>query len=442
MPSKFASLTACFAALVLAACGAQPDIGTSVPVAGALPSVRHDAGPGSLIKHVIIIIQENRTPDNLFQGLPGADIASSGLNSHNQTIQLHPVLLEANYDPNHLHSSFLLDYAGGAMNGFNLEPMSGQCHRGKCAYGYVPRYEVVPYFDLATQYAFADRMFGTNQGPSFPAHQYFISGTSTTAPGGPLRAADNPYRPGGGQGGGGCDAPLSELVATIDASGFEGNPTYPCFDRPTLGDLLDARGATWRYYEMSHGSGLWYAYDAIRHIRYGNDYANVVTPSQLILNDISHGTLSNVSWVVPPGSASDHSGRNSTGGPAWVSSIVNAVGASQYWNDCAIFIVWDDWGGWYDHVKPPVYNSYELGIRVPLIVVSPYAKRGYVSHTQYEFGSILKFTEAAFKTGSLNTTDARANSLDDVFKFSRPQRPFVRIKAPPLRVDPTVPDTD
>lgn len=94
---------------------------------------------------------------------------------------------------------------------------------------------------------------------------------------------------------------------------------------------------------MELGTGLWHPFDAIRHIRYGPDYANVVFPSDTILSDVAHGNLANVSWVTPDGINSDHAGGGGNGGPAWVASIVNAVGASQYWDDCAIFIVWDDW---------------------------------------------------------------------------------------------------
>ncbi|MBV8372484.1 MAG: hypothetical protein JOY69_04425, partial [Candidatus Eremiobacteraeota bacterium] len=265
--------------------------------------------------------------------------------------------------------------------------------------------------------------------PSFPAHQYIISGTSTTNSSGNYKAAENPYSP-RGDNGGGCNAPSNVLVDTIDANGDIGNPVYPCFNRQTLGDLLDGAGVSWSYYQDKYGPGLWHAYDTIYHIYYGQDYANVRVPSSQVLNDIKHGNLAQVTWVTPAGANSDHAGNRRNGGPAWVASIVNAVGSSKYWNNCAIFVVWDDWGGWYDHVAPVIYNSFELGFRVPLIVVSPYAKPAYVSHTQYEFGSLLKFAEETFGTGSLGTTDARANSVSDMFNFDQQPRKFVRIHAP------------
>jgi len=433
------------AALVLAAAGCGGHVQPAPSLAGDASQM---FGPAmeprakSQIKYIVIIVQENRTPDNLFQGLKGADIKSSGLNTKGKVVQLQPVPLEVDYDMNHTHDSFVSEWQNGNMDGFNLDGHKGHCpNTSTCAYAYVPQSETQPYLDLASQYAFADRMFASNQGPSFPAHQYIVSGASTTDSTGKYKAADNPYGK-HGPNGGGCDASKDVRVDTIDAQGQVGNPVYPCFDRQTLGDLLDQKAITWRYYQQGKGIGLWHAFDAIHHIRYGSDYANVITPPSVVLNDIGSGRLRQVSWVTPDGSDSDHSGQRSKGGPAWVSSIVNAIGGSQYWNQCAIFVTWDDWGGWYDHVPPPIYNSYELGMRVPLIAISPYAKKNYISETPYEFGSLLKFVEQTFGLGSLNSTDARANSVSDMFNFNQRPRAFVHIKAPRLVIDRSVPDSD
>jgi phospholipase C len=127
--------------------------------------------------------------------------------------------------------------------------------------------------------------------------------------------------------------------------------------------------------------------------------------------------------------ASDHPQDTNGSGPSWVAAIVNAIGKSKYWKHTAIFVTWDDWGGWYDHVPPPQLNSYELGFRVPLIVISPYAKNNYVSHVQHEFGSILKFTEEIFGLPSLHTTDKRSDDLFDCFNFSKPPTKFKKIPA-------------
>ncbi len=140
----------------------------------------------------------------------------------------------------------------------------------------------------------------------------------------------------------------------------------------------------------------WNGYQAINHIYNGPQWSNVVTPPSQFLTDVQNGTLATVTWVEPTYPDSDHSGNGSTTGPAWVASVVNAVGESKFWDSTAIFVMWDEWGGWYDPVAPP-YEDYDgLGFRVPLLVISPYAKQGYVSHTQFEHGSILRFVEDTF----------------------------------------------
>ena len=402
------------AALALSACGGG---------GGVLPGPGPTPPPGQAkITHVIIIFQENRTPDNLFHGLPGADIANSGTNSLGQTIQLQPIDITAPYDIDHSHLAFTTEYAGGQMNGWDLVHFNCPSHACNplTAFGYVPQAEVQPYFTMAERYTFADRMFQTNQGPSFPAHQYIFSGTSTNAVGSNLLAAENPnYVKFNSLN---CDGSPSSLVKMIDPSGSEATSVQPCFDHPVLSDELDARGVSWRYYDAYNG-GLWSAPDAISHIRFGTDWANVIIPQTTILTDIAQGQLRQVSWVIPSAAASDHALSTDGSGPAWVAQIVNAVGQSQYWQNTAIFITWDDWGGWFDHVQPQIFDSYELSFRVPLIVVSPYAKPGYVSHVQHEYGSILKYVEETFGLHSLGYTDARADDLSDCFNYS--QTPIV-----------------
>jgi phospholipase C len=389
------------------------------------------------IKHIVIIFQENRTTDNLFNGYPGADTQSWGLDHKGRRIPLIQVSQIAPYDVSHRHSSFEIEYAGGKMNGFDLVG-SSRCggSAGACpplnrrAYGVVPRIESKPYWEMAHEWVLADRMFETNQGPSFPAHQYIVSGTSTNKNGSPLRAADNPRTRSGGHAGG-CDSPADSLVALIDPGGVIGKRVYPCFERLSLTDLLDAKGVGWHFYQNDYKPGLWAALDAIRHIRNKPAYkTEVLAPSSRILDDIKNGDLARVSWVMPSAKDSDHAKVTDGSGPSWVASIVNAVGTSRYWSDTAIFVTWDDWGGWYDHVKPPQYNSYELGFRVPLLVISPYAKQGHVSHKQHEFGSILKFIEETYGLGSLNTTDVRSDDLTDCFDFNQAPRTFHRIGAP------------
>jgi phospholipase C len=392
------------------------------------------------IRHVVVIFQENRTPDNLFHGLPNADIANSGMNSLGQTIPLSPTMLANGYDLNHAHLAFVDMYDGGKMDGADKIPV-------KCTavcppnpqFVYVNPSEVAPYFQLAQQYTFADRMFQTNQGPSFPAHQFIISGTSAPSPTSNLFAAENPTGIPNAFGNAGCTAPAAEFVALIDPAGNESSAQYPCFEHPTLVDLLDSKKVAWRYYTPSP-SFIWTGPNAIQHICMpdatrtvctGPDWTNnVILKQTQVLTDIGNGQLPAVSWVIPSGQASDHPNVNDGSGPSWVASVVNAIGNSSYWSSTAIFITWDDWGGWYDHVAPPIINSYEYGFRVPLIVVSPYAKPRYVSHVTHDFGSILKFIEEVYNLPSLGYADAPADDLADCFDFNQTPLTFQTVAAP------------
>ena len=416
---------------------------------------------GGKIEHVLIIFQENRTPDNLFQDpvlvSAGADIANSGLNSSGQAIPLTAESLAVTYDLSHAHSAFVAQYDGGKMDGSNLVPVA--CYVGPCPdnpqYFYVNPSEVQPYFQMAEQYTFGDRMFQTNQGPSFPAHQFIISGTSAPTADSNLFVAENPNNTVKGQVNAGCVASPTAYVYIIDPSGNEPSTIYPCTDHPSLTDQFDAKNISWRYYTPGPNS-IWTGPNAIQHMCgpnapppngtacVGSDWVNhVVLYSQQnpapILTDISSNQLPAVSWVIPAGKNSDHAGNAaSSGGPSWVAAIVNAIGNSPYWQNTAIIVTWDDWGGWYDHVPPSKViddgtswgSGYVYGFRVPLIVISPYAKAAYVSHVNHDFGSILRFTEETFGLSPVGYADLYADDLSDCFDLNQTPLVFQTINAP------------
>jgi phospholipase C len=392
--------------------------------------VSRTSGGKGAIEHIVVIMQENRTPDNLFQGLPGADIAESGMNSAGENVTLTPIPLAVLYDLDHSHSGFLKMYDGGKMDGADklaagCRLTGANCPGPNAPFNYVDPAEVQPYLEMAEQYTFGDRMFQTNQGPSFPAHQFAIAGTSAPTATSDLFAAENVGFPAkaGSNMEAGCAGSTGETVAMIDPMGDESTTQFPCFEHQTLLDTLDSHGISWRYYAPSTGS-IWTAPNAIGHLRWGSDWQNVIIPQTKVLSDIADGQLAQVTWVIPDGRASDHPRQNEGSGPSWVASIVNAIGNSGYWGDTAILITWDDWGGWYDHVAPPILNSYEYGFRVPLMVISPYAKRGYVSHTMHDFGSLLRFTEETFHLPSLGYADSRADDLSDCFDFNQTPTTF------------------
>jgi phospholipase C len=414
-------LTAAFFSLCISACLAG--CGSKAP-----------AGPPTLrsaIRHVVVIMQENRSFDDMFNGFPGADTVQQG-DDEGTMVPLQPVPLEAPFDPDHSHSSWEIDWDHGKMDGFTAEKAE-HFPTPTYTYAYVPQSETAPLWALAQQFTLADRMFQSNTGPSFVAHQYMIAGQSAMADENP-NDAQGPN----GNTGWGCDSPAGTTVAVLGPNGTDIPGPFPCFDYQTMGDLLDAGGINWRYYApaMEQSGYIWSAYDAIRHIRYGSDWTrNVISPNTQILADVPAGKLAPVTWVVPAVQYSDHAASDSTpDGPDWVGDVVNTIGESQFWSSTVILVSWDDWGGWYDHVNPPKVDAMGLGFRVPLIVISPWAKHGYVSHDQHEFGSFLHFTEEVFGLPSLGTRDAVSDDLSDCFDFSQTPLPYVPV---PVRLPPT-----
>jgi phospholipase C len=423
-------------ALPLVACspGSLPAHAVSAESAG------RTQGPtpaGRYIKHVVIIVQENRSFDDLFRGFPGADAPSYGF-AGDRKIALKPVPLEY---PNNIENNWsdaIASWNGGKMNGFDREHFYGA--PPTFPYAYVPRNESLPYWELASRYVLADRMFPTEFGPSFTAHLNLIAANTELDPG--RAEVDSPTGLPWG-----CDAPAGTQTFILTRDRVEhGNGPFPCFKTlRTMAGTLDAAGVSWRYYMPFVKGGLggeaWTEFDAIDAVRYGPDWRRVMSPETRVLRDIPKGELAGVTWIMPDLRNSDHAGSGSNTGPAWVASVVNAIGRSRYWDSTAIVLLWDDWGGWNDNVAPPQRDFRGLGIRVPCIVISPYAriahgaKAGYVSHTQYEFASILKFVEQVYGLPpvgppELGYTDTRAASLIDAFDFTQKPRAFVPVPQP------------
>jgi phospholipase C len=446
--------------------------------ASALVITAATAHAATAFKHIIIVVQENRTPDNIFGSFPkferGVDIQPSGLNSLGKTVPFTALPMADCYDISHTHSAFETMLNNGSDQEAISTASTGCVVPANPQFKYVDNTtgEVQPYFDIATNYGFANRMFQTNQGPSFPAHQFIFGGTSSPSTDSPLFASENMSNT---EENAGCIAPPDQMVRLIDGSGNENSnaPIYPCFDRPTMADLLDKANLIWRYYTPSPGS-IWTAPDAIDHLCdatavpdglrcEGKDWTNgsvVNYNPALVLSDIQQCKLAAVSWVIPTAAESDHSIVTDGSGPAWVASIVNTLGeqptckplGETYWQDTAILITWDDWGGFADHVKPPVIklqpksppawgDGYTYGFRVPLMVVSAYTPAHYVDNGLHDFGSILYFVEKNFHLGFIgpgntiysNYADyqeaARGDDLGEFFPLATP-KPFVAIPSP------------
>jgi phospholipase C len=385
------------------------------------------------IKHIVFIVQENRSFDNLFQGYPGADTVSEGKDSKGNTVKLKPVPLSDQYVIDHSAEAMFAacnapsgDLPGThcRMNGFDREVNWGGPNR-EPQYVYVPHKDSQPYFDMAHEGVVADRMFQSQLDESFVAHQYIIA----------AQAAWSVNLPTGGWG---CGGGKYDTISTLTKKrGTNGPSIQPCYDYATLADELDAAKLSWRFYASWYGSkssgdgAVWSSFQAVKHIYNGPDWKYVISPNWRFLTDVARGKLANFTWITPVCDDSDHVNCPRGYGPSWVSALVNAVGKSKFWDSTAIFIQWDDWGGLYDHVPPPYLDRDSLGFRVPLIVLSPYAKKNYVSHTQYETASVLRFAEDLWGLGRLAPADRRANSpAGDCFDFNQNPRPFVKIKAP------------
>jgi phospholipase C len=391
-----------------------PTPGTTlhVPIAVPSPIAQQPLGGGK-IAHVVIIIQENRSFDNLFNGFPGADTVRTA-DDMGTSVPLKAANLNASLDPAHDHGTWYRSWDGGRMDGF----ATAGGRSSTPPFFYVPESDAQSYWNMAQSYGIGDRMFQSNTGGSFPAHLYLIAGQADLS--------DIITVPIGSNGWGCADPPGSRVYQVQPDEADEVAGPFPCFNLPSIGQEMDARGLQWRYYAQTPYS-IWDEYEAVQYVYGGPDWtAKIVSPETRILTDPGgpSGTLATVTWVTPSWEDSDHPGVPTDDGPQWVASVVNAIGESSFWSSTAIFITWDDWGGWYDHVAPPQLDSMGLGFRVPLIVISPYANSHYVSHVVHEDGSILHFIEEAFGLSTLAASDARADNLSDFFNFDQAPAPF------------------
>ncbi len=435
------------AVFALAACAAATTPST-LPNAEANAMARSLSGSGSgKIQHIVYVVQENRSFNDIFEGYPGAYTVSQGKMPNGQRVALQPISLKTAYDIDHSANAMFQACDGKGklpgtncrMDGFSREQQFGGPNNGQ--FGYVPHDESKPYFDMAHEFVLADRMFQSQLDESFVAHQYIIAAQA-------MSSVDVPD-----SGTWGCAAGKYAEVSTITQDRGYGNPQQPCFDYTTLGDELDTAKLKWRFYTSKYTEpygGFWSGYQAVSHIFNGPDWKkDIVTPQKSFLKDVKAGKLASFTWITPTCEDSDHLSCGGGFGPSWVASVVNAVGESQFWDSTVVFVQWDDWGGMYDPVAPKFKDYDGLGFRVGLIVISAYAKKNYVSHVHYETASVLRYAEDLFGLAQLTAADKRAISpAADCLDFSQAPRQFVPIKAPKdanfflnQPVDPRIPDT-
>jgi phospholipase C len=371
------------------------------------------------IKHVIFIIKENRSFDQLFGRFPGANGARFGWDDGHRR-PLTPASDGRGYDVPHCRACSITAINDGAMDGFGAQP------HGFYAYTQMRPQDEPNYWTWAHRYVLADNFFASALGPSFPNHLYTIAAQSGGAIQNPrqdfnamIEEAQN-----GTIKSWGCDIAQPAYVEVLDSEG-QVIHLQPCFDFETEGDLLRDAGIPWAYYAATNEQlgYMWSAYSAIG--RYRNDqtmWNTYMRPVDDVVRDIKADRLPPVTWVTPRFALSEHPDYNFCYGENWTTSVVDAVMRSPMWKDTAIFLTWDDYGGFYDHVPPRKLDAIGLGIRVPLLMISPYAREGDVFHEESEFSSVLRFIEDNWGLSQLTPRDTHTTNLADAFSFTSPPR--------------------
>ena len=375
------------------------------------------------IDHFIFIIQENRSFDSYFGTYPGAEGIPAGVSVPGplgvRVASYHNAALENRGGP-HGWAAAMADIHGGLMDGFVREawpssspnPLS-TAGTPNDVMGYHDYREIPNYWDYANLYVLQDHMFAPVRSYTLPSHVYMLAGQS-----------------------GGYVAP---------------SPVPGSFTFPEITQLLHDAGVDWKYYVrqgspsetrrraiLAQDSA---ATQAARVYSYMNPLLGFpavrndptqsgrVAPTDQFYLDAAAGKLPQVCWLVPSDAVSEHPPANVADGMAYVTGIVNAVMQSPDWQHAAIFITWDEWGGFYDHVVPPKVDAYGFGLRVPGLIISPYAKHGFVDHKAASTGSWLRIVEERFRLPSLTARDSHAYDMIDAFDFGQPPRGPVLLQA-------------
>jgi phospholipase C len=372
------------------------------------------------------MLKENHSFDNYFGLFPGVDGTTTGNVKVNGVASTIPLNSFQDRPPDYGHSfgHAKIAFDSGAMDRFN----QGSPSTSSCTVTPYPCYQEAQqsdlpnYWALAQHFLLSDHTFSSLRGPSFPNHMYTVSGAS--GPDEDDSAIENPTNSNGNWG---CDAPSSATVKL-----YKGTYIYPCFTYPTLADEMTKAGVSWRYYAPSQSDKgyKWTGLDAFKQDRYGSAWSNVV-PWQQFATDAANNTLPQFSWITPPWVYSEHPSdtnpptNSMCQGENWTVQQINAVENSPAWSSTVIILSWDDYGGYYDHVRPQNVDVQGYGFRVPLLVISPYAHADdhttnpHVSTDSFEFSSVLRLAEQVYGLPSLGKRDVTAGDLMQTLDFSQ-----------------------
>jgi len=365
------------------------------------------------IQHIIFIVKENRTFDSYFGTYPGADGATSATISTGQVVPLGHTPDQMPRDiAGHGWYDAIAGTDNGAMDQFDLIP-GASINGDMLGMTQLTQKDIPNYFAYAQNFVLADKMYSSMKGASWANHLYLVgaqAGGAFTIP----KTTVNSW---------GCDANPTASVQVWDSDDTVSAP-FPCFDFQTVADELQAAGVSWKFYAPPQGdpSYVYSSLDGINHIRFGPLWTSNVVSDTQFATDAKNGTLPAVSWLITRAATNEHPPSGSCLGENWTVAEMNALMQGPDWSTSAVFLTWDDFGGFYDHVPPPTLDKFGLGPRVPLLIISPYAKKNFVSHTQYEFSSVLKFIEERYGLSALTERDATANDMSDSFDFTQAAR--------------------
>ncbi len=416
------------------------------------------------IQHVVIIMQENRSFDSYFGTYPGADGIPKGVcvpdPAGGACLRPYHDRRARNFGGPHDHIDAVKDVAGGSMDGFVGQAEAGRrvfCNKHinspHCSLspkapdvmGYHDWHEIPNYWAYAQHFVLQDHMFQSDASWSLPGHLYLVSGWSA-------RCAES-------------GNPMSCVAAVQNPGSPPGEPqnktgAVPDYGWTDLTYLLHKYDVSWRYYvfkgeqpdcndnamfckalpQSASTPGIWNPLPWFETVEQDRQRENVA-PFNEFLQSARAGDLPAVSWLAPAESVSEHPPSSIRRGQAYVTGVINTIMRSRDWSSTAIFLAWDDWGGFYDHVVPPVVDAQGYGLRVPALVISPYAKQGYIDHQVLSSDAYLKFIEDDFLHGQRldPQTDGRPDPRPDVrenakilgnlrndFDFSQqPRRPLL-----------------
>jgi phospholipase C len=411
-----------------------PSTGSTILAGGSLGSAPPPL-PKLPIDHVFIIFKENHTYDNYFATFPGGNGATTAKNSKGQTVPLSQYVTTIDLPGPNTWAPAHADFNGGAMDQFDVGEKQGFFYtvvnvlmKGPFVTyappNGVPGGPIQYYWQIAQQGALCDNYFTSVMGQSIPNHMYSVAATS----GGRISNTDI----------------TKGTCQVVDVSGniHDHSPHFTAGEIPTtLPNELEKKGLTWTYLdEMGPNTGLNQILNLLENNNDGTlncmdvasslpdfnqRYSQPADLRQSLAGLLAAGQAGNVTWIKPMSQMCEHPMISEVPiGVDWTRQIVNAIGQSQYWGHCAIFITFDDFGGFYDHVPPPQVDVMGLGFRVPCMIVSPYAKKGFIDHTQYEHSSMLKFAERLFDIKPMTTRDAASADMTDAFDFNQTPRDF------------------